>query len=79
MKKVCLVCEDVPQGRRLRVALGSGRSGKIRIYCRKCGVEALADWHCEYERAIEFLRNGKCRLGQKGPDGILLDHEDIRL
>jgi hypothetical protein len=54
-KKGCLHCEELPEGRRLRVVAGGGRSATTSIYCHACGAVWLDDHRTELDRAIDRL------------------------
>jgi len=70
-KKPCAGCEELPEGRRLKLTAGSGRSASISIYCHECGCLWLQDHQEELDRTIQRLDGvHHCiRLIQEDPDG----------
>lgn len=54
-KKPCDGCEELPEGRRLKVTAGGGRAQVISVYCYSCGVAWLGDHRTELDRAVRRL------------------------
>ena len=58
-KKVCSACGQLPEGRRLVVTDGAGRSASSQVFCIECGEAYLQARALEYQRAIEFLNGDR--------------------
>lgn len=58
MSASCSQCGEIPKKRRLHIQVGSGRSGKSIILCRKCGLAWLSERREEVGRAVDYLSGG---------------------
>ena len=54
-RKVCAACGVVPEGQRLKLGYGSGRSAMSEVYCDGCGSGWLEDHSVELARAQRRL------------------------
>ena len=58
-KRPCCICGKIPKERRLRVCLGTGRSGGTRIFCKSHGHEFITRRMAECARAVRYLATGE--------------------
>lgn len=52
---LCSCCGQLPEGRRLKVGIGTGRHGTTEIFCNACGRAWLQDREDEALRAQNYL------------------------